>query len=110
MAQATEKYDFSKLNTLAVVSLASSLTLFGAPAALLTGFLSLAQIKQSQQKGRWMAITGISLAFASIALAILLTILQVYIALKLGDTFMHDMRHFDDDRFGWDMLPGPGEN
>jgi len=47
MAQATEKYDFSKLNTLAVVSLASSLTLFGAPAALLTGFLSLAHIKQS---------------------------------------------------------------
>jgi hypothetical protein len=110
MAEATEKYDFSKLNTLAAVSLASALTLFGAPAALLTGFLALAQIKQSQEKGRWMAITGIALAFAAIVLAILLTILQVYIALKLGDSFMHDRRHFDDDRFGWDMDPLPGQN
>lgn len=110
MAQATQKYDYSKLNNLAVVSLASALTLFGAPAALLTGFLALAQIKQTEQKGRWMAITGISLAFAAIALAILLTILKVVIAIKLGEEFLHNDRFFDDDRNGWNMYPMPGQN
>ena len=110
MAEATQKYDYSKINTLAVVSLASAVTLFGAPAALISGFLALAQIKQTQEKGRWMAITGISLAFAAIALAILLTILNLIIAIKLGDSFMHD-RGFDfDDRDGWHMNPLPNQN
>jgi uncharacterized membrane protein len=103
MAEAN-KYEFTKLNTLAVVSLASALTLFGAPAALLTGFLALAQIKQKETKGRWMAITGIVLAFVSIALSILMVVANVLI--RLNQPHMY----FDDFRNDWDMHPMPGNN
>ncbi|MEY4559019.1 MAG: hypothetical protein RLZ82_34, partial [Actinomycetota bacterium] len=47
-----DKYDFTKLNTLAVVSLASALTGFGVVAAIITGHISLAQIKKTGQNGR----------------------------------------------------------
>ncbi|NDC48486.1 MAG: DUF4190 domain-containing protein [Micrococcales bacterium] len=109
MAEAT-KYDFTKLNTLAVVSLASAITLFGAPAAFVTGFLALAQIKQSQEKGRWMAITGIVLAGLAVALGVLLSIASVWLRSKYGDGHMNDDRFWNDGPYGQDDWRMPGQN
>jgi hypothetical protein len=72
MAEATSnKYDYKNLNSLAVVSLASAATGFGAVAAVITGHIALAQLKETNQKGRWMAITGLVLAYATIGFSIL---------------------------------------
>lgn len=68
------KFDFTKLNTLAVVSLASAVTGFGAVAAVVTGHISLAQIKRSGQAGRGLAVTGVVLGYAVVALWILSSI------------------------------------
>ena len=65
------KYDFTKLNTLAVVSLASAVTGFGAAAAVITGHVSLAQIKKSGQAGRGLAIAGVAAGYTIIGLWIL---------------------------------------
>ncbi|MFM5951737.1 MAG: DUF4190 domain-containing protein [Micrococcales bacterium] len=65
------KYDFTNLNTLAVVSLASAVTGFGAAAAVITGHVSLAQIKKSEQAGRGLAIAGIAAGYTIIGLWVL---------------------------------------
>ena len=76
-AKATEKpaprakYDFTQLNSLAVVSLASAITGFGAAAAVITGHVSLAQIKKSGQAGRGLAIAGIAAGYTVIGLWVL---------------------------------------
>lgn len=69
-----EKYDFTKLNTLAVVSLATAITGFGAAAAVITGHVSLAQIKKSDQAGRGLAIAGVAAGYTIIGLWILSTL------------------------------------
>ena len=53
-------FDFTSLNTLAVVSLASAVTGFGALAGIITGHISLAQLKHSGQSGRGLAIAGLA--------------------------------------------------
>ena len=68
------KYDFTNLTTLAVVSLATAVTGFGAAAAVITGHVSLAQIKKSNQAGRGLAIAGVAVGYSVIALWILSTI------------------------------------
>ena len=68
------KYDFSKLNTLAVVSAATAATGFGAVAAVITGHVSLAQIKRTGENGRGWAIAGVAAGYTVIALWILSTI------------------------------------
>jgi len=65
------KYDFTNLNSLAVVSLATAVTGFGAAAAVITGHVSLAQIKKSGQAGRGLAIAGIAAGYTVIGLWIL---------------------------------------
>mgnify|MGYP000217794465 FL=1 len=102
MAEAN-KYEFTKLNTLAVVSLASALTMFGAPAALLTGFIALAQLKQKEAKGRWMAITGIVLAFVAIGLSIVMIIANLILRARRPEI------NFDYDEPGWRMDPMHGD-
>lgn len=71
---AKEKYDLNNLNTLAVVSLATAVTGFGAAAAVITGHISLSQIKRSQQGGRAMAIAGLAAGYTVIGLWILSTL------------------------------------
>lgn len=71
---AKAKYDFTNLNTLAVVSLASAVTGFGAAAAVITGHVSLAQIKKSNQAGRGLAIAGVAAGYTVIGLWILSTL------------------------------------
>jgi hypothetical protein len=66
-----DKYDFTKLNTLAVVSLATALTGFGVVAGIITGHISLAQIKRTGENGRPLALAGIIIGYASIALWII---------------------------------------
>ncbi|MFZ4065132.1 MAG: DUF4190 domain-containing protein [Rhodoluna sp.] len=107
LADAKNKFDYTKLNTLAVVSLASAISLFGAPAAVLSGHISLAQLKESKEKGRWMAITGLVLGYVGIALAVIFTIVNLVLKARHGMGFdddhmfqreMFDRRHdFNDD-------------
>jgi hypothetical protein len=66
-----DKYDFTKLNTLSVVSLATALTGFGVVAAIITGHISLAQIKRTGQNGRALALSGVILGYVAIGLWIL---------------------------------------
>lgn len=71
------KYDFTNLNTLAVVSLATAVTGFGAAAAVITGHVSLAQIKKSNQAGRGLAIAGVAVGYSVIGIWIFSTIALV---------------------------------
>ncbi len=86
----SNKYDFTKLNTLAVVSLASGLTLLGSVAAVITGHIALAQLKDSKENGRGFAIAGIVLGYAGVAFGILFTILNVVLEAR------HGMHRIDD--------------
>ena len=71
------RYDWRSLNTLAVVSLASALTGFGALMAIITGHISLAQIKRSRENGRVLAIVGAVLGYLNILTWIIFTTLAV---------------------------------
>ena len=68
------QYDFAKLNTLAVVSAATAATGFGAVAAVITGHVSLAQIKRTGENGRGWAIAGVAAGYTVIGLWILSTL------------------------------------
>lgn len=108
MAEA-KKYDYTKLNTLAVVSLATGLTLFGAPAALISGHLALAQLKQADQTGRWMAITGVVLGYVGIGITLIATIVNLIVRARHGIGFMGDDQFMngrnDHDGGNWNMPP-----
>lgn len=98
-----DKYDFTKLNTLSVVSLASALTGFGVVAAIITGHISLAQIKRTGQNGRALALSGVILGYAAIGLWLIGS------AVMLGFKFWllsqgHDFTGFD----GGNGRMGPG--
>lgn len=71
------RFDWRSLNTLSVVSLASALTGFGALVAIITGHISLAQIKRSQENGRVLAIVGVVLGYLNILTWIIFTTLAV---------------------------------
>ena len=72
--EAKPKYDFTNLNSLAVVSIATAVTGFGAAAGVITGHVSLAQIKKSGQAGRGLAIAGVAIGYTVIGLWILSTL------------------------------------
>lgn len=84
MAEKSKKFDFNELNSLAVISLASAFTLFGAPAAIITGHVALQQMKTSGQKGRWMALVGVVLGYVGIASAILFAIIGAFLKFRYG--------------------------
>jgi hypothetical protein len=84
MAEKSKKFNFNELNTLAVISLASAVSLFGAPAAVITGHVALQQLKSSGEKGRWMALTGVVLGYLGIASAILFTIIGAILRFRYG--------------------------
>ena len=75
------KYDFSKLNTLSVVSLATSLTGFGIVAGIITGHIAMAQIQKTHENGRGLAIAGLVIGYASITIWVLSTVFWVGLAL-----------------------------
>ena len=91
--KAKAHFDFTKLNTLAVVSLATAVTGFGAVAAIITGHISLAQLKKSHESGRPLALAGMILGyvgigiwiFGGIAMAIGRVFLSQRYGVELGD-------------------------
>ena len=79
---AAKKFDFTLLNSLAVVSLATALTSVGAVAAVITGHIALAQIKKSGASGRALAIAGLVVGYATIAFWAFSSLVWVGLALK----------------------------
>jgi hypothetical protein len=91
MAEKDKKFDFTKLNTLAVVSIASALTSIGAVAAIITGHVALTQIKKSGESGRGLALAGTIVGYVTIALWVLTSIGFVLAASYLGRMYGMDM-------------------
>jgi MFS family permease len=75
-------FEFHKLNTLAVVSLASALTWVGAIGAIVTGHISLAQIKQTHERGRVLAIIGLVLGYVYLVGGLVAGVLMVLLRLR----------------------------
>jgi uncharacterized protein with PQ loop repeat len=115
--KAKAHFDFTKLNTLAVVSLATAVTGFGAVAAIVTGHISLAQIKKSNESGRPLALVGLILGYVGIALWVLggigMGIARIFMSqrygIELGD---HDggMRGLDGGMMGGHMGGRDGDD
>lgn len=115
--KAKAHFDFTKLNTLAVVSLATAVTGFGAVAAIITGHISLAQIKKSEESGRPLALTGLILGYVGIALWVLggigMGLARIVMSQRYGIEFGdHDggMRGFDDGMMGGHMGGRDGDD
>ena len=85
--KAKAHFDFTKLNTLAVVSLATAVTGFGAVAAVITGHISLAQLKKTNEAGRGLALTGMILGYVGIGLWIVGGIGMALVRLFLGQRY-----------------------
>lgn len=100
---AKQAFDFNSLSTLAVVSLATALTGFGAVAAIITGHFALAQIKQQHRNGRGLAIAGIVIGYATIAIWIIGGIAMAVLRMRYGFSGVGPMTGFggfDDDNRG----------
>ena len=84
--QAAEKarYNFNHLNTLSVVSLATSVSGFGAVAGIITGHIALSQIKDSKQGGRGLAIAGLAVGYSVLGLALVGGIARAVIGARYG--------------------------
>lgn len=79
-----QRFDFNNLNTLSVVSLATSVTGFGALAGIITGHIALSQVKTSNQSGRPLALAGVIVGYSFIGLGIAATIARAVIGPKYG--------------------------
>jgi hypothetical protein len=118
MADATKveeskKFDLTKLNTLAVVSLATAVTGFGAVAGVITGHIALSQIKKSGEAGRPAAIAGVILGYSFVGLGIAMAVAGAFMRTRgyeldhrggfrpdgmMGGQLGH--MHMDGDHFG----------
>ena len=95
----TKKFDFTSLNTLAVVSIASALTSIGAVAAIITGHVARTQIQKSGESGRGLALAGTIIGYVTVSLWVLgsiaFAVAGAYLQGKYG---MDDMGMY---RMGW---------
>jgi hypothetical protein len=98
MADKDKKFDFTKLNTLAVVSIATALTSVGAVAAIITGHVALTQIKKSGESGRGLALAGTIVGYVTIAFWALASIGFLIAGAYLKNRYGMEMG----DRMGWD--------
>jgi uncharacterized protein with PQ loop repeat len=98
MAEKDKKFDFTKLNTLAVVSIATALTSIGAVAAIITGHVALTQIKKSGQSGRGLALAGTIVGYVTIAFWVLTSIGFLIAGAYLKNMYGMEMGN----RMGWD--------
>ena len=113
--KAKAHFDFTKLNTLAVVSIATAATGFGAIAAVITGHVSLAQLKKSNESGRGLALTGMILGYVGIGLWVLggigMALVRIFVGsrygVQLGGNGGQQMHGFQD--FGG-MMGGRDDN
>ena len=105
--KAKAHFDFNKLNTLAVVSLATAVTGFGAVAAIITGHISLAQIKKSKESGRPLALVGLIVGYVGVALWLLggigMGIARIFLNQRYGMEFGGGMGGFDGGFMGGHM-------
>ena len=105
-------FDFSKLNTLAVVSIATAATGFGAVAAVITGHISLAQLKKTNESGRGLALTGMILGYVGIGLWILggvgMALVRLFLGQRYGVEFGGNGGHMQNFQggFGGGMMGG----
>lgn len=103
-----QKFDFSRLNTLAVVSLAAGISGIGALIAVITGHVSLAQIRRTSESGKALAIVGTVLGYIHLAGWIIFTIIAIvttalFWGMEPGDYgFMEFRRGFDGMHMGGD--------
>jgi hypothetical protein len=79
-----QRFNFNNLNTLSVVSLATSVTGFGALAGIITGHIALSQVKTSNQSGRPLALAGVIVGYSLIGLGVVGTIARAFIGPKYG--------------------------
>jgi hypothetical protein len=79
-----QRFDFNNLNTLSVVSLATSVTGFGALAGIITGHIALSQVKTSNQSGHPLALAGVIVGYSLIGLGVVGTIARAFIGPKYG--------------------------
>lgn len=98
MAEKDKKFDFTKLNTLAVVSIATALTSIGAVAAIITGHVALTQIKKSGESGRGLALAGTIVGYATIGFWVLTSIGFLIAGAYLKNRYGMEMGN----RMGWD--------
>jgi hypothetical protein len=98
----SKKFDLTKLNTLAVVSLATAVTGFGAVAGVITGHISLAQLKKTGEAGRPLALAGVIVGYTVIGSWIALGIAGFFLRAKGYEFGYGEMRHFGND----DMMGG----
>jgi hypothetical protein len=75
-------YDYTKLNSLAVVAFATSISWVGALAGIITGHIALAQIKRSGEKGRALAVTGLVLGYLYVVGAIAFSALMILFRMR----------------------------
>jgi Zn-dependent protease with chaperone function len=90
---ARAKFDFTTLNTLAVVSLASALS----GVASLMAIIALAQLKTSGQSGRTLAIIGLVLGYIGLFFGIILVISGVFTTALV----FSDLSGLQPDRWEW---------
>jgi hypothetical protein len=83
-----KKFDFTSLNTLAVVSLASGISIVGALVAVITGHIALAQIRKSGESGKALAVTGTVLGYIHLAAWIIFSLLAVVSTALIYSGFM----------------------
>jgi hypothetical protein len=116
--EAKARFDFNSLNTLSVVSLATAVTGFGALAAVVTGHISLSQLKTSKENGRPLALAGLIVGYVFIGLAIIGAIARPFLQQRgfefgdhMGGQFGNDdhMGQFGGQtQMGGGMQFGPG--
>lgn len=75
----SKKFDWTSLNTLAVVSLAASVSWVGALVGVITGHIALAQLKTSGESGKRLAQVGLGLGYLYLFGWIILGLLGVVI-------------------------------
>ena len=118
VAAPAPKFDYTQLNTLAVVSLAAAVTGFGAIAGVITGHIALAQIRATGAKGRALALAGVIVGYAGIAFALLGGVARVVAAL-VGNRYGVDLHSgyglrngngFGGMMGGWDDQNGLNDN
>jgi len=96
-----QRFDFRSLNTLAVVSLASALTSVGAVMAIITGHISLAQLKKSGESGKPLALSGLIVGYLTVGFWIIFLVSSVvFRARVLGDHSGLQLEWFEFREFG----------
>jgi hypothetical protein len=100
-----ERFDYTKLNSLAVVSLASAISWVGAVAGVITGHIAIAQIKRSGERGKSMAVTGLLIGYFYIVGSIAFAALMMLFAVR-GWVGHNDYGSFRNSNFGPGMMSG----